>query len=72
MWQLPALRPSDENVVFRFSYPLAMFFRLFLRFSDEDARNEHECSAKSYLQGGGEHWRFHEPVSHPCDDSEFY
>ena len=44
---------------------------LALRSSDENARNENERSAKSYLHGGGEDGRVHEPVSHPCDDPEF-
>jgi len=42
----------------------ALLFGLCLRFSNEHARNEHECSAKSHLQSCGERWRIHVPVPH--------
>lgn len=71
MWQLPNWRPSDENVILRLPIFWLCFLDLFLRFSDEDASNKHECAAKAHLQSGGEHWRIHESVSHPCDDPEF-
>src|ERR1039457_2189097 len=51
--------------------PRAMLLGMFLRSSYEDTCNEHECSAKSHLHRCGEHWRIHEPVPHPCDNSEF-
>lgn len=43
----------------------------FSRSSDEYAGNEHECSAKPYLQSSGKNRRIHESVSHLCDDPEF-
>jgi hypothetical protein len=71
MSQRPAWRPLDENVVFRFADCLPIFFvGLFSGSSDEDACNEHEGSAEPNLRGCGKHWRIHELVSHPCDDSE--
>src|SRR5713226_9150590 len=50
---------------------LALLCGLWLRFSNEYARNEHECSAKSHLQSCGERWRIHVPVPYPGDDPEF-
>ncbi len=63
---LPIFRTMRVKQIPRFSDSLTV-----LGSSDEDARNEHECSSKSHLRSCGEDWRVHEPVSHPSDDPKF-
>src|SRR5271156_240485 len=65
------LTAGNKTLVFRCPDSGTYAFWAVLRFSDEDAGNEHECSAKSHLQSCREHWSIHEPVAHPCDDPEF-
>ena len=50
---------------------LGYHFDCFLRFSDENTCEEHQCSAKTHLQSCGEHRSIHESMPDPGDDTEF-